>query len=238
WVASSTQSAWTGGCRSTRRSASSETTWPCRATSTRRCCRRRGPCSKRTCATSSNAAARRRGTSSISATACRRRPIPTSSPASCSSPTASSEPRARNSTRWKNRRMTAEQSAELAARAAAQHVVVIGGGIGGLVAARECAKVGMRVTLLEARSQLGGSIRSAELDGIVVDAGAESFATRGGHVRKLVEELGLSDAIVKPEGGGAWLSGIPDAPDAPLPKGGLLGIPANPFQEDVRAIIG
>lgn len=134
--------------------------------------------------------------------------------------------------------MTAEQSAELAARAAEQHVVVIGGGIGGLVAARECAKVGMRVTLLEAQPQLGGSIRSVELDGIVVDAGAESFATRGGHVRKLVEELGLSDAVVKPEGGGAWLSGIPDAPDAPLPQGGMLGIPANPFQEDVRAIIG
>src|SRR5690606_7422347 len=72
----------------------------------------------------------------------------------------------------------------------------------------------------------------------VVDAGAESFATRGGHVRALVEELGLSDASVEPEGGGAWLSGIPDAPDAPLPKGGMLGIPANPFQEDVRAIIG
>jgi oxygen-dependent protoporphyrinogen oxidase len=134
--------------------------------------------------------------------------------------------------------MTAEHSAELAARAAEQHVVVIGGGIGGLVAARECAKVGMRVTLLEAQEALGGSIRSAELDGIVVDAGAESFATRGGHVRRLVDELGLSDAIVQPEGGGAWLSGIPDAPDAPLPKGGLLGIPANPFQEDVRAIIG
>lgn len=134
--------------------------------------------------------------------------------------------------------MTAEHSAEPAARAAQQHVVVIGGGIGGLVAARECAKVGMRVTLLEAQGALGGSIRSAELDGIVVDAGAESFATRGGHVRRLVDELGLSDAVVKPEGGGAWLSGIPDAPDAPLPKGGLLGIPVNPFQEDVRAIIG
>jgi oxygen-dependent protoporphyrinogen oxidase len=134
--------------------------------------------------------------------------------------------------------MTAEHPAELPARAAQQHVVVIGGGIGGLVAARECAKVGMRVTVLEAQSQLGGSIRPAELDGIVVDAGAESFATRGGHVRRLVDELGLSDAVVTPEGGGAWLSGIPDAPDAPLPKGGLLGIPANPFQDDVRAILG
>ncbi|WP_309126881.1 protoporphyrinogen oxidase [Microbacterium sp.] len=130
------------------------------------------------------------------------------------------------------------EPSDLAARAAQQHVVVIGGGIGGLVAARECAKVGMRVTLLEARDALGGSIRSADLDGIVVDAGAESFATRGGTVRALVEELGLADAIVRPEGGGAWLSGIPDAPDAPLPVGGILGIPANPFADDVRRIIG
>jgi oxygen-dependent protoporphyrinogen oxidase len=134
--------------------------------------------------------------------------------------------------------MSSEHPADLAARAADQHVVVIGGGIGGLVAARECAKVGIRVTVLEAASQLGGSIRRAELDGIVIDAGAESFATRGGHVHALVDELGLADAVVAPEGGGAWLSGIPDVPDAPLPKGGLLGIPANPFQEDVRAIIG
>lgn len=134
--------------------------------------------------------------------------------------------------------MSSEHPVDIAARAAEQHVVVIGGGIGGLVAARECAKVGMRVTLLEAEERLGGSIRTAELDGIIVDAGAESFATRGGHVRALVDELGLSDAVAPPEGGGAWLSGIPGAPDAPLPKGGLLGIPANPFQEDVRAIIG
>lgn len=143
-----------------------------------------------------------------------------------------------HSPRWKNRGMTSEHSPELAARAAQQHVVVVGGGIGGLVAARECAKVGMRVTLLEAADALGGSIRTADLDGILVDAGAESFATRGGHVKALVDELGLADQVVPPQGGGAWLSGIPDAPDAPLPKGSLLGIPANPFQDDVRRIIG
>ncbi|GAA3937648.1 protoporphyrinogen/coproporphyrinogen oxidase [Microbacterium soli] len=133
--------------------------------------------------------------------------------------------------------MSSEQE-DLAARAARHHVVVIGGGIGGLVAARECAKLGIPVTLLEAETRPGGCIRPALLDSIVVDAGAESFATRGGHVRALVDELGLADALVTPEGGGAWLSGIPDTPDAPLPRGGVLGIPANPFQEDVRAIIG
>ncbi|MCK2034683.1 FAD-dependent oxidoreductase [Microbacterium sp. SSW1-49] len=128
--------------------------------------------------------------------------------------------------------------AVLAARAAETRIVVIGGGIGGLLAARECAKVGMRVTLLEAADTVGGAIRRTELDGIVLDAGAESFATRGGHVRALLEELHLTDRIVAPAAGPAWLSGIPGVGAAPLPVGGLLGIPANPFQDDVRRIIG
>ncbi|MGB4137939.1 MAG: FAD-dependent oxidoreductase, partial [Microbacterium sp.] len=134
--------------------------------------------------------------------------------------------------------MTPEQTPELAERAARQHVVVIGGGIGGLVAARECAKLGMPVTLLEASAELGGSIRRIEVDGLVLDAGAESFATRGGHVRALLAELGLTERVVRPEGGGAWLDGIPGVGAAPLPTGGLLGIPENPFQDDVRRILG
>lgn len=127
---------------------------------------------------------------------------------------------------------------ELAARAAARHVIVIGGGIGGLVAARECAKVGMRVTLLEAAESLGGAIRRAELDSIAVDAGAESYATRGGHVRELLADLDLTDRIVTPNPAGAWLVGVPGVAAAPLPKGGILGIPSNPFADDVRRIIG
>lgn len=127
---------------------------------------------------------------------------------------------------------------ELAARAAERHVIVIGGGIGGLVAARECAKVGMKVTLLEAAESLGGAIRRAELDSIVVDAGAESYATRGGHVRELLADLGLTDRVVTPNPAGAWLVGVPGVAPAPLPKGGILGIPSNPFADDVRRIIG
>lgn len=128
--------------------------------------------------------------------------------------------------------------ADLAARAARTHVVVIGGGVSGLVAARECAKVGMRVTVLEAADATGGAIRAAELDGIRLDAGAESYATRGGAVRALIEELGLGERVVRPAAGGAWLSGVPGGRAAPLPVGGILGIPANVFQDDVRRIIG
>lgn len=131
-----------------------------------------------------------------------------------------------------------EDPVDLAARAAERHVIVIGGGIGGLVAARECAKVGMSVTLLESAASLGGAIRRAELDGIEVDAGAESYATRGGHVRELLTELGLTERIVTPNPAGAWLVGAANAAAAPLPKGGILGIPSNPFADDVRRIIG
>ena len=55
------------------------------------------------------------------------------------------------------------EPSELAARAAEKHVVVIGGGIGGLIAARECAKVGMRVTVLEASDAVGGATNSKYL---------------------------------------------------------------------------
>ncbi|WP_324013753.1 protoporphyrinogen oxidase [Microbacterium sp. JZ37] len=133
-----------------------------------------------------------------------------------------------------------EQLDELYAHAHEKHVVVVGGGVAGLIAAWECAKVGMRVTVLEAGERLGGVLRSAEVGGVVLDLGAESFATRGGHVRALIDELGLSDDVVAPGtgAGGAWVAGVPGVGAAPLPKGGVLGIPANPFADDVRRILG
>ncbi|WOF23386.1 FAD-dependent oxidoreductase [Microbacterium betulae] len=132
------------------------------------------------------------------------------------------------------------QLEDLYALANDQHVVVVGAGVGGLVAAFECAKVGMRVTVLEAAERAGGVVRSDEVAGLRLDLGAESFATRGGHVRALVEEIGLADDVVAPGtgAGGAWVAGVPGIGAAPLPAGGVLGIPASPFAEDVRRIIG
>ncbi len=117
-------------------------------------------------------------------------------------------------------------------------VVVVGGGVSGLIAARECAKVGLQVTVLEASDVFGGVLRTAEVGGIVLDVGAESYATRGGIVRGLLGELGLADAVVTPNPAGAWVAGVPGVGAAPLPKGGVLGIPDNPFDPAVRRIIG
>lgn len=116
-------------------------------------------------------------------------------------------------------------------------VVVIGGGIAGLVAALECAKVGMRVTVLEAQDRLGGVIRAEVVDGVEVPVGADGWATAGGHVRALVDELGLTGRLSAEAAVPAWVSGIPSG-SAPLPREVVLGIPANPWDPAVRRIIG
>lgn len=135
--------------------------------------------------------------------------------------------------------MDAEPSAldRLAAHAHDAHVVVVGGGIGGLVAALECAKVGIRVTLIEAGTRLGGAVRTVDLGGLRVDLGAEGYATRGGAVRRLVDELGLSDAVVPTAPRAEWIAGLPGGP-VPVPEATLRGIPENPWDESVRRLIG
>lgn len=114
--------------------------------------------------------------------------------------------------------------------------VVVGGGIAGLVAARELAKAGLRPLVLEAWKHAGGVVGRHTVDGLRLDAGAESFATRGGVVAALADELGLTDAIVTPEPRGAWVR-LPHGA-GPLPRTGLLGIPADPWAPDVRRTIG
>lgn len=134
--------------------------------------------------------------------------------------------------------MSAADLDDLAARAEATRVAVVGGGVAGLVAALDFAKLGFRVTVLEASAQPGGVLRGAEVAGLSVDVGAESYATRGGTVRALIDELGIGDEVVTPAAGGAWVAGLPGGRAAPLPRGGVLGIPENPFDPSVRRVIG
>lgn len=116
-------------------------------------------------------------------------------------------------------------------------VVVVGGGMAGLVTARDLAIGGMRVLLLEASDALGGKVARHTVAGIELDAGAESFATRGDLVRSFAEGLGLRDAIVPPNTAGAWLQPANGAAVA-LPQAGLLGIPSTPMAADVINVIG
>lgn len=114
--------------------------------------------------------------------------------------------------------------------------VVVGGGVAGLVAARELARGGVAVLVLERGPVPGGAVGGHEVAGLVLDTGAESFATRGGSVAELADELGLTSRVVLPEPLGAWVQ-LPTLA-GPLPRTGYLGIPADPWAEDVRRTIG
>jgi 1-hydroxycarotenoid 3,4-desaturase len=60
----------------------------------------------------------------------------------------------------------------------AQHVVVVGAGIGGLVAALELASRDLRVTLLERAAAPGGKMRQVVVGGRAMDAGPTVFTMR------------------------------------------------------------
>ena len=114
--------------------------------------------------------------------------------------------------------------------------IVVGAGVAGLVIARRLALAGRRVTLLEATDRVGGQLDSLDIAGTRLDAGAESFATRGGTVGALLDELGLAADVVAPEPGPAWVHGPRRA--VPLPAAGFLGIPADPLAAKVVRAIG
>ena len=122
-------------------------------------------------------------------------------------------------------------------------VIVIGGGVAGLIAARACARVGLSVTVLEATGVPGGALGSHQVADLTLDSGAESFAVRRDAVAEFIADLGLSDEVVAPNPAGAWLH-LPDdrvpngSVSVPLPKAGVLGIPGSPLADDVRRVIG
>ena len=77
-------------------------------------------------------------------------------------------------------------------------VLVIGGGITGLAAARALARAGIPVTLVEASDRLGGKIRTERADGFLVESGPDSFVSYRPAALQLVRELGLADSVVRP----------------------------------------
>jgi monoamine oxidase len=83
------------------------------------------------------------------------------------------------------------------------HFVVVGAGAAGLMTARELARAGKRVTILEARDRCGGRIEPlpAEEFGYAAEGGAEFVHGAAPVTRSLMREAGLS---LQPRGGSRW----------------------------------
>ena len=102
-------------------------------------------------------------------------------------------------------------------------VIVVGGGLAGLVAARELCRAGRQVRLLEARERFGGRAWAAPFagDGRLVELGGGWFDTRLQRpLRAEVDRYGVriapapSFASVRWHTGGALRSGFPVPPEA------------------------
>ncbi len=72
--------------------------------------------------------------------------------------------------------------------------MVVGAGLSGLVAAREIARAGHSVAVIEARDRVGGRMLSRTVAGgpEVVDLGAEFVGPTQNHIAALVAELGIA----------------------------------------------
>ncbi|WP_431804602.1 protoporphyrinogen/coproporphyrinogen oxidase [Microbacterium sp. bgisy203] len=149
------------------------------------------------------------------------------------------------------------QDPDLLARARRTHVAVVGGGVAGLVAALEWAKIGAHVTVLESAERFGGAVETVELDGLPVDLVADAFPPASPALHALLDELRLLPEVEDAAAHPAWIAGLPGGAKAggakaggakagganaggaaPLPTRTVLGIPANPWADDVRRVIG
>lgn len=78
--------------------------------------------------------------------------------------------------------------------------MVVGAGLAGLTAAWRLQQAGFKVEVFERESQASGRVKSVQLAGCTVDAGATMFLPAYKEARALIQELGLSAELEPPCG--------------------------------------
>lgn len=101
-------------------------------------------------------------------------------------------------------------------------VAVVGAGISGLMCARRLSQQNVRVILFEASSTVGGQIRNARVVGHDIDMGAEAIHVSAPGMSALINEVGLTDGLVRSNPGMSWLwtdRGLQRLPEGVGPSG-------------------
>ncbi len=79
-------------------------------------------------------------------------------------------------------------------------VLVVGGGIAGLAAAWEASQRGAEVIVAEASSDLGGKVRTENVDGFTVEHGPDSFVSYRPAALALIDEVGMREEVIEISG--------------------------------------
>jgi oxygen-dependent protoporphyrinogen oxidase len=103
-------------------------------------------------------------------------------------------------------------------------VAVVGGGVTGLIAARELAMAGVDVTLVEP-GPLGGKVQASAFDGGVLDEAADAFLARVPEGIELCRALGIEGDLVSPSARRAYVWSRGEL--RLLPEGQVLGVPTD-----------
>lgn len=107
---------------------------------------------------------------------------------------------------------------------ATRSVIVVGGGITGLAAARDLVLAGADVTLVEP-DQPGGKLRSSPFAGRLLDEAADAFLARVPGALELCAELGLEGDLVAPAARRAYVWSRGEL--RLLPESQVLGVPTD-----------
>jgi oxygen-dependent protoporphyrinogen oxidase len=106
---------------------------------------------------------------------------------------------------------------------ARQRVAIVGGGITGLSAAYDLSRGGAEVTLLEARSTLGGNLRTAREGAYTIEAGPDSWVASKPDATQLAKELGIELIGTREDTRKVYI--VWEGKLFPIPEGLILGIP-------------